>query len=83
MLVLNNKDEVLNCYLGKDKKKTFAFNNKKYLVKFPDPIKKKDNIIYYMSNNFSEFVGSNIFKIIGLEVQNTLLGTYMYNKKEK
>ena len=75
--------EELNNYKGSEKKKTLVYDNKKYLVKFPDPIREKNKNISYINNAFSEYVGSNIFKIVGFETQNTILGTYTYNKKEK
>lgn len=75
--------EELNNYKGSEKKKTLVYNNKKYLVKFPDPIREKNKNISYINNAFSEYVGSNIFKIVGFETQNTILGTYTYNEKEK
>ena len=83
MIDFSKAIEELNSYKGSEKKKTLIYDNKKYLVKFPDPIRQKNKNISYINNAFSEFVGSNIFKIIGLEVQNTLLGTYMDNEKEK
>lgn len=75
--------EKINGYRGSEMKKTLIYNNKKYLVKFPDPIRQKNKNISYINNTFSEYVGSNIFKIIGYEVQNTILGTYNYNGKKK
>ena len=75
--------EQLNNYKGSEKKKTLIYNNKKYLVKFPDPIREKNKNISYINNAFSEYIGSNIFEIIGFKTQNTLLGTYIYNGKEK
>lgn len=75
--------EELNNYKGSEKKKTLVYNNKKYLVKFPDPIREKNKNISYINNAFSEYVGSNIFNIVGFETQNTILGTYTYNNKEK
>ena len=75
--------EEFNTYRGSEKKKTLIYNNKKYLVKFPDPIREKNKNISYINNAFSEYVGSNIFKIIGFETQNTLLGKYNCNEKEK
>ena len=75
--------EELNNYKGSEKKKTLIYDNKKYLVKFPDPIKEKNKNISYINNAFSEYVGSNVFKIVGFETQNTILGTYTYNEKEK
>lgn len=75
--------EELNIYKGSEKKKTLIYNNKKYLVKFPDPIREKNRNISYINNAFSEYVGSNIFKLIGFRTQNTVLGKYVYNNKEK
>lgn len=83
MINFSNAIEELNSYKGSEKKKTLIYDNKRYLVKFPDPIREKNKNISYINNAFSEYVGSNIFKIIGFETQNTILGTYMYNEKEK
>lgn len=75
--------EELNNYKGSEKKKTLVYENKKYLVKFPDPIREKNKNISYINNAFSEYVGSNIFRIAEFDTQNTILGTYTYNGKEK
>lgn len=75
--------EELNNYKGSEKKKTLVYNNKKYLVKFPDPIREKNKEISYINNAFSEYVGSNIFRLVGFKTQNTILGKYVYNGKEK
>lgn len=75
--------EELNNYKGSEKKKTLVYNNKKYLVKFPDPIREKNKNISYINNAFSEYVGSNVFSLIGFDTQNTILGRYIYNGKEK
>ena len=83
MIDFSNATEELNNYRGSEKKKTLIYNNKKYLVKFPDPIREKNKNISYINNAFSEYIGSNIFKIIGFNTQNTLIGTYIYNDKEK
>ena len=83
MIHFSNSIEELNNYKGSEKKKTLIYNGKKYLVKFPDPIREINKNISYINNAFSEYVGSNIFKIIGFKVQNTILGTYKYNGKEK
>ena len=75
--------EELNNYKGSEKKKTLVYDKKKYLVKFPDPIRQKNKNISYINNAFSEYVGSNIFRLIGFKTQNTILGKYVYNGKEK
>lgn len=75
--------EELNNFKGSEKKKTLIYDNKKYLVKFPDPIREKNKNISYINNAFSEYIGSNIFKKVGFKTQNTILGIYEYNGKEK
>ncbi len=83
MIDFTNAVEEFNNYKGSEKKKTLIYSNKKYLVKFPDPIREKNKNISYINNAFSEYVGSNIFKIVGVKVQNTILGKYFYKGKEK
>ena len=83
MIDFTNSKEILNIYKGSEKKKTLIYNNKKYLVKFPDPIREKNKNISYINNAFSEYIGSNIFKISGFNTQNTILGIYKYQDKEK
>lgn len=75
MIDFTNAVEKINNYKGSEKKKTLIYNNKKYLVKFPDPVKNKN--ISYINNSFSEYIGSNIFKIVGFKTQNTILGKYI------
>ena len=83
MVDFTNAIEEFNNYKGSEKKKTLIYNNKKYLVKFPDPVREKNKNISYINNAFSEYIGSNIFKICGFEVQKVILGKYNYNGKEK
>src|SRR5699024_1252216 len=83
MIDFTNAIEEFNNYKGSEKKKTLIYNNRKYLVKFPDPVREKNKNISYINNAFSEYVGSNIFKILGFKTQNTILGIYTYNGKEK
>ncbi len=83
MIDFSDAIEELNSYQGSEKKKTLIYENKRYLVKFPDPIREKNKNISYINNAFSEYVGSNVFKIIGFETQNTILGKYIYKRKRK
>lgn len=83
MIDFTNAIEEFNNYKGSEKKKTLIYENKKYLVKFPDPVREKNKNISYINNAFSEYVGSNIFKIANFETQETILGKYNYNGKEK
>ena len=83
MIDFTNAIEEFNNYKGSEKKKTLIYNDKKYLVKFPDPVREKNKNISYINNAFSEYIGSNVFKIVGFKTQNTVLGKYEYNGKEK
>ena len=83
MINFSDAQEELNSYKGSEKKKTLIYNNKRYLVKFPDPVREKNRNISYINNAFSEYIGSNVFKMAKFETQNTILGTYTYNGKEK
>ena len=83
MINFTNCKEELNNYKGSEKKKTLIYDGKKYLVKFPDPIREKNKNISYINNAFSEYIGSNIFKMVGFPTQNTIIGVYKYNEKEK
>ena len=83
MIDFTNTKEEFNTYSGSEKKKTLIYNEKKYLVKFPDPIREKNKNISYINNAFSEYIGSNIFKICGFNTQETILGKYNYKGNEK
>ena len=83
MIDLTNAIEEIIYYKGSVKKKRLLYKGKKYLVKFPDPIREKGKNISYINNAFSEYVGSNIFRICDFCVQNTMLATYKYNEKKK
>ena len=53
-----------------------------YMLKFPAvPSRSKD--ISYTNGCVSEYLGSHIFDIVGIPVQETLLGTFKRNGKEK
>ena len=54
MIDFSKAIEELNSYKGSEKKKTLVYDNKKYLVKFPDPTREKNKKISYINNAFSE-----------------------------
>lgn len=83
MIDFTNTLEEFNSYKGSEKKKTLIYNNKKYLVKFPDPNDEKNKNISYINNAFSEYIGSNIFKMTRFKTQNTILGKYKFKEKTK
>lgn len=74
------------------RKKTYAganggkiaivYEGEQYMLKFP-PHPKHNKEMGYTNSCISEYLGSHIFEIVGIPVQNTILGTYNVNGKEK
>jgi len=86
MLNFNNGVERLNKFSGSEKKTTILYDGTLYMLKYPDPIRgrKLKDMLSYKNNQFSEYIGSNIFKSCGFEVQETVLGYFTDNTgKEK
>ena len=81
MINFTNCKEELNNYKGSEKKKTLIYDGKKYLVKFPDPIREKNKNISYINNVYSEYIGSKIFNLLGVKTQNVELGYYDQDKR--
>ena len=67
-------------YGGESCEKTSViFNNELYLVKFPgsNKLKKLKNVLLSYDNSpVSEYIGSNIYSILGLSAQQTILGKW-------
>lgn len=62
-------------YGGSNGKKIgIEYNGEMYMLKFPNKIDKKDG--EYSNSIFSEHIACQIFKSMGFEVQETLLGSY-------
>ncbi|MDR1604512.1 MAG: HipA domain-containing protein [Gracilibacteraceae bacterium] len=76
MIDFNSGTELPNKFLGSEKKTTLLYNNEIYMIKFPDPIRDKNNTLSYMNNQFSEHIGCRIFRVCGLSAQETILGAY-------
>lgn len=76
MINFNEGLELPNRFSGSEKKKTIIFQNRRYLVKFPDPAREKKLETSYINNVYSEYIGSLIFKSAGMPTQTTVLGTY-------
>lgn len=79
----SNAIEIAPEYTGSEKKKTMILDNKKYLVKFPDPNRSTKLEISYINNVYSEYLGSKIFEICGFETQKVILGTYSKDGKKR
>ncbi len=83
MIDFTNCKELLSTYGGSEKKKKILYNNKNYLVKFPDPVREGGNSLSYMNNQYSEYIGCHILESLGIKTQNTILGKYNDNGKQK
>lgn len=75
--------EIAPEYTGSEKKKTMILDNKKYLVKFPDPNRSTKLEISYINNVYSEYIGTKIFELCGIKTQNVALGSYSKDGKER
>lgn len=58
------------------------YNEEQYMLKFP-PALRKNMDMSYTNSCISEYVGSHFLNIIGINTQETLLGTFNVNGKEK
>jgi len=76
MINFNDGIEKLNKFSGSEKKITVLYENELYMIKFPDPIRDKKNLLSYMNNQYSEYIGCGIFRACGFATQETVLGTY-------
>ena len=78
--ITNNKSELTN-YGGSELKKTYYIDNHKYMVKFPDIVEDKNK--FYINNQYSEYIGCQVFKLLGIDVQDTLLVSCIRDNKKK
>lgn len=63
-------------------KLSIIYNGEQYMLKF-SPVAKKNKNMSYSNSTISEYIGSNIYKIIGIPVQETILGEYKVKNKTK
>lgn len=63
-------------------KRCLVYQGKPYMIKFPAPptINKE---MSYTNSCICEYIGCHVFELVGIPVQETLLGTYRVNDKEK
>ena len=59
-----------------------VYEDEQYMLKFP-PHPKRNKELSYTNSCISEYLGSHIFEIVGIPVQETMLGTYTVNGKKK
>lgn len=58
------------------------YNDVLYMLKFP-AVPSINKEMSYANGCISEYLGCHIFESVGIPVQNTLLGTYTKNGKQK
>lgn len=63
-------------------KLAIIYNDEQYMLKFA-PVAKKNKNMSYSNSTISEYIGSNIYNVIGIPTQETLLGQYNVNGKNK
>ena len=74
-----NCTQLVNTYEGADFKRKVIYDGSVYMLKFGQKLEsdeKKPLQASYSSAPVSEYLGSHIYEIAGLPVQETLLGTY-------
>ena len=66
-------------------KKGILYNNEYWFLKFPKNTigMKKVDTLSYVTSPISEFIGSNIYRILGYDVHNTILGICFDGKRYK
>ena len=83
MIDFTNLPKKNKTYAGANGSKiSVLYNGEQYMLKFP-AIARKNQELSYTNSCISEYLGCQIFKNIGIPVQETLLGTYTKNGKEK
>lgn len=78
LIDFSNAKEIYQKYGGAGKKKTLIIDDTQYLVKFQNPVRKKGKNIQvsYVNSVYSEYIGSKIFKSVGIPTQEVVLGKY-------
>ena len=82
LINFNNAKEIPPEYNGSEKKKTMILGGKKYLVKFPDSNRSPKLKVSYINNVYSEYIGSKIFELLGINTQKVELGYYIQDERK-
>lgn len=70
--------KLYNAYGGSERKLSVKMDDHcQYLLKLPDPTRDINNNLSYINNAISEYISCNIFKSVGIPVQDTILGEYI------
>jgi len=84
MIDFDKGKEIFNKFAGSEAKTAILYENDVYMIKYPDPIREKKNVLSYMNNQYSEHIGCSIFRSCGIKTQDTYLGFYTdVNGKKK
>lgn len=59
------------------------YNGEAYMLKFPPSAAGRPTDLSYTNSCISEHIASSIFNILGIQAQETMLGTFSVNGKEK
>lgn len=59
------------------------YDNTQYMLKFPPSARNKPTELSYTNSCYSEHLASSIFNMLGVKAQETMLGSYTVNNKEK
>ena len=78
MINFNDGVEQFNEFLGSERKTTILYNGVRYMLKYPDPVRQHNlkDILSYKNNQYSEHIGSSIFRACGFNAQETCLGYF-------
>lgn len=80
----NCRKVVGRAYNGANGKKiAVEYNGETYMLKFPPQPTQRKSELSYTNSCISEYICCHIFDIVGIPVQQTVLGTYTVNGKEK
>ena len=80
----NCKKVVGRAYNGANGKEiAVEYEGEQYMLKFPPSAKEKPTGLSYSNSCISEHIASSIFNMLGISAQETMLGTFQVNGKEK
>lgn len=83
MIDFTNCEKKNKMYGGANGSKiSIIYNGDRYMLKFPPPAPKNDNL-KYSNSCITEYLGCHILQSLGIQTQDTLLGTYKVNNVEK
>jgi len=78
MIDFDKGTEKPNRFMGAEKKTTVTYEGNDYMLKYPDPLRgiKFTGLLSYKNNQFSEYIGCQIFKSCGFNTQDVYLGYF-------